>query len=115
MKQKTERHTVFRLLNERTDQQLEEPETWFVVAGLEGVDEEKHHEAIKDERVDLHGEVGVVWVETGEDAETPQHAQETSDLQHREGKQKIHDIRRKFFWHIITVNRVIWMKQSRLL
>lgn len=67
-----------------TDQQLEEPETWFVVAGLEGVDEEKQHEPIKDKRVDLHGKVGVLWVETGEDAETPQHTQETCNLKTEE-------------------------------
>lgn len=73
-------------VNELTDQQFEEPETWFVVAGLEGVDEEEHHEAIKDERVGLHGDVSVLRVETGEDAETPQHAQETSNLQHRKEK-----------------------------
>lgn len=102
-------------MNERTDQQLEEPETWFVVAGLEGVDEEKHHEAIKDERVDLHGEVGVLWVETREDAETPQHSQETSNLEHREGKTEQTGIKRKLFWQIITINKVVWIMQCKLL
>lgn len=66
---------------ERTDQQLEEPETGLVVAGLEGVDEEEHHEAVEDERVDLHGEVGVLRVQAGEDAEAPQNTQETGNLQ----------------------------------
>lgn len=43
-----------------TDQQLEEPETRLVVAGFDGVDEEEHHEAVEDQRVDLHGDVGVL-------------------------------------------------------
>lgn len=64
-----------------TDQQLEEPETGFVVAGFDGVDEEEHHEAVEDQRVDLHGDVDVLRVQAGEDAEAPQHAQEPRDLQ----------------------------------
>lgn len=63
-----------------TDQQLEEPETRFVVAGFEGVDEEEHHEAVEDQGVDLHGDVDVLRVQAGEDAEAPQHAQEPCDL-----------------------------------
>lgn len=68
-----------------TDQQLEEPETRLVVAGFDGVDEEEHHEAVEDQRVDLHGDVGVLRVQAGEDAETPQHTQEPCDLQPAEG------------------------------
>lgn len=67
-----------------TDQQLEEPETRLVVAGFEGVDEEEHHEAVEDQGVDLHGDVDVLRVQAGEDAETPQHAQEACDLQETE-------------------------------
>lgn len=69
-----------------THQQFEEPETRFVVTSLEGVDEEQQYEAIKDERIGLRGDVSVLRVETGEDAETPQHTQETSNLQHRKEK-----------------------------
>lgn len=43
-----------------TNQQFEEPEAGFVVAGFKWVNEEEHHEAVKNERVDLHGEVGVL-------------------------------------------------------
>lgn len=68
-----------------TDQQLEEPETRLVVAGFDGVDEEEHHEAVEDQRVDLHGDVGVLRVQAGEDAETPQHTQEPCDLKPTEG------------------------------
>lgn len=67
-----------------TDQQLEEPETRLVVAGFEGVDEEEHHEAVEDQGVDLHGDVDVLRVQAGEDAEAPQHTQEPCDLQRTE-------------------------------
>lgn len=66
-----------------TDQQLEEPETRFVVAGFDGVDEEEHHEAVEDQGVDLHGDVDVLRKQAGEDAETPQHTQEPCDLQQK--------------------------------
>lgn len=64
-----------------TNQQFKEPEAWFIVAGLEGVDEEKHHEAIENQGVDLHGDGGLLRVQAGQDAEAPQNSQKARDLQ----------------------------------
>ncbi len=45
-------------------QKFDEPETGFVVASFEGVDEEEHHEAVEDEGVRLHRKPCVVRKQT---------------------------------------------------
>lgn len=61
-------------------QKFEQPEAWLVVAGLEGIDEEEEKEAIQGQRISLHGYQDAIAEEAGQQADTPQHTQETCNL-----------------------------------
>lgn len=61
-------------------QQLEQPEAWLVIASLEGIDEEEEKQAVQGQRISLHGHQDAVAEEAGQQADAPQHTQQTCNL-----------------------------------
>ena len=61
-------------------QEFEQPESGLVVARLERVDEKEEEEAVQSQRVCLHWYQDAVTEETGQQANTPQHTQQTCNL-----------------------------------
>lgn len=61
-------------------QKLEQPEAGLVIASLEGIDEEEEKQAIQGERISLHGYQDATTEEAGQQADTPQHTQQTCNL-----------------------------------